>query len=71
MICEQWLNNNCLPTLGDVSNKFNYHDGRSSNAAPKDMFDTHIGQGWIATFWRKAQIKGVSLFETLKHDRIC
>ena len=69
MISEHWLHNNCLSTLGDVSNDFNYH-GRASKAAPEDMYGLRRGQGGVAIFWRK-NLKGISVLETLRHDRIC
>ena len=69
MLCEHWQHNNRLHTLSEISDEFNYH-ARASRHSSDENYGIKRGQGGVAIFWRKS-LKGVSIIETLKHDRFC
>ena len=69
MVSEHWLHSNRLHMLGDISLDFDYHAKASKNSS-EEVYGIKRGQGGVAIFWHK-KLKGVSIIETLKHDRIC
>ena len=69
MLSEHWQHANMLHMLGEVSNDHNWH-GVSSKSSNEDVYGIKRGQGGVAIFWSKS-LKGVSIIETIKHDRIC
>ena len=69
LISEHWLHNNRLQQLDGVDDKFN-QVSRASNRSSEESFGLHRGQGGVAIFWKK-DLKGVSVMETIKHDRVC
>ena len=56
-------------SLDDISSEFDYH-ARASKNSSDEVNGIKRGQGGVAILWRK-NLKGVSIIETLKHDRIC
>ena len=69
MISEHWLHTNRLHMLGEINDKFNWH-GVADKISPADMYGIKRGQGGTAILWDK-NLKGVSVIETINHDRIC
>ena len=69
MLSEHWLHNNRLHMLNEISNTFEYH-ARASKSSPEDVYGIKRGQGGVAIIWHK-KLKGVSVIETMKHDRFC
>ena len=69
MINEHWLHFNSLHRLSELDDKFNWH-ARSSKCSSEDMFGLRRSQGGVAIFWKKT-LSGISIVETLEHDRIC
>ena len=55
--------------LGEVNTNFNWH-GVSSKNSTEEACGMKRGQGGVAIFWDKG-LKGVSVIETIKHDRVC
>ena len=58
-----------LHVLDEIDNNFNYH-AQASKKSSEEVYGIKRGQGGVGIFWNK-RLKGVSIIETLKHDRIC
>ena len=69
LISEHWLHFNRLQQLDEIDVKFN-QCGRASRSSSEESFGLRRGQGGVAIFWKK-DMKGVSIIQTIKHDRIC
>ena len=68
-VSEHWLHANRLHMLGNISDKFMWH-GVASKESSEEVYGIRRGQGGVAIFWDN-NLKGVSIIETIAHDRIC
>ena len=69
MINEHWLHFNKLHLLNEIDSNFNWH-ARASKSSSEEMYGLKRGQGGVAILWNK-DLNGISIIETLDHDRIC
>ena len=68
-VCEHWLHENRLNSLGEIDDDFLYI-ARSSKYSKSQDYGIGRGQGGVALFWRK-NLPAVTPFNDLCHDRIC
>ena len=68
-LSEHWLHNNRLSQLSELSSDFNFC-ARASTESSEERYGIRRGQGGVGILWRKS-LRGVSVIETIKHDRIC
>ena len=69
MVNEHWLHFNKLHLLNEIDSNFNWH-ARASKFSSEERYGLKRGQGGVAIFWNK-NLNGISVIETLDHDRIC